>query len=96
MADTWEAHPSRADQRIALVRGVEHMWAECEVPLNACVSRCWNQKKKRRDPIVLVTTDQSLSAAWMVRHSEERPEIEQEYEPRKSGGWQLKKLSATR
>jgi hypothetical protein len=31
-----------------------------------------------------------------VRHYEERPEIAQDYEQRKSGGWQLKKLSATR
>jgi hypothetical protein len=57
MADQWEAHPSRADQTIALVRGVEHMWAECEVPLNACVIRFWNKKKKRgthlrRDTII--------------------------------------------
>ena len=96
MADTWEAHPSRADQTIALVRGVEHMWAECEVPLNACVIRFWNKKKKRNDHIVLVTTDVKLSASWMVRHYEERPEIEQDYQQMKSGGWQLKKLSSTR
>jgi Transposase DDE domain len=96
MADKWETHPSRADQRIALVRGVEHMWAECEVPLNACVIRFWNKKKKRHDHIVLVTTDLKLSAPWIVRHYEERPEIEQDYEQMKSGGWQLKKLSSTR
>src|SRR6266705_2569830 len=96
MADRWESHPSRAEQSIALVRGVEHMWAECEVPLNACVIRFWNQKKKRTDHIVLVTTDLSLSAPWIVRHYEERPEIEQDYEQLKSGGWQLKKLSSTR
>jgi len=35
MADTWQPHPTRADQTIAVVRGVEHMWTECEVPLNA-------------------------------------------------------------
>jgi hypothetical protein len=96
MADAWEAHPSRAEQRIALVRGVEHMWAECEVPLNACVIRFWNKKKKRTDHIVLVTTDLQLSASWMVRHYEERPEIEQDYQQMKSGGWQLNKLSSTR
>jgi hypothetical protein len=96
MAAKWEAHPSRADQRIAWVHGVEHMWAECEVPLNACVMRFWNKKKKGIDHIVLVTTDLSLSAAWIVRHYEERPEIEQDYEQMKSGGWQLQKLSATR
>jgi hypothetical protein len=96
MADSWQAHPSRADQRIALVCGVEHMWAECDVPLNAWVIRFWNTKKKRTDHIVLVTTDLKLSASWIVRHSEERPEIAQDYQQMKSGGWQLKKLSATR
>ena len=96
MADTWQTHPTRPDQTITLVRGVEHMWAECEVPLNACVIRFWNKKKKRTDHIILVTTDLSLSAPWIVRHYEERPEIEQDYEQMKSGGWQLKKLSSTR
>jgi hypothetical protein len=96
MADQWQGHPSRADQSIALVRGVEHMWAECDVPLHACVIRFWNKKKKRTDHIVLVTTDLKLSAPWIVRHYEERPEIEQDYEQMKSGGWQLQKLSSTR
>src|SRR5215475_3315006 len=96
LADKWEAHPSRAEQTIAWVRGVEHMWPECHVPLNACVIRFWHTKKKRIEPIVLVTTDQELSASWIVRHYEERPEIEQDYEQMKSGGWQLKKLSSTR
>jgi hypothetical protein len=96
IANTWEAHPSRSNQHIAWVQSIEHMWAECEVPLNACVIRFWNKKKKRTDHIVLVTTDLSLSASWMVRHYEERPEIEQDYEQMKSGGWQLQKLSSTR
>jgi Transposase DDE domain len=96
MADQWQAHPTRADQRIALVRGVEHMWTECTVSLNACVIRFWNKKKKRTDHIVLVTTDLELNAPWIVRHYEERPEIEQDYEQMKSGGWQLQKLSSTR
>jgi hypothetical protein len=96
MADQWEPHPSRTNQRIALVRGVEHRWTECDVPLNACVIRFWNKKKKRTDSIVLVTTDLALNAPWVIRHDEERPEIEQDYEQMKSGGWQLTKLSSTR
>jgi len=52
MAAKWEAHPSRADQRMAWVRGVEHRWAECAVPLNAGVMRYWNKKKKRTDHLV--------------------------------------------
>jgi hypothetical protein len=96
MADQWHAHPTRADQTIALVRGVEHRWTACAVPLNACVIRYWNKKKKCIDHIVLVTTDLKLNAPWIVRHYEERPEIEQDYEQMKSGGWQLQKLSSTR
>jgi Transposase DDE domain len=96
MADTWAVHPSRAEQRIAWVHGVEHMWPECEVPLNACVIRFWNKKRQRTEHIVLVTTDVKLNASWIVRHYEERPEIEQDYEQMKSGGWQLKRLSSTR
>jgi hypothetical protein len=96
LANEWQAHPARAEQTIALVRGVEHRWAECDVPLNACVIRFWNTKKKRTDHIVLVTTDLQLRAPWIVRHYEERPEIEQDYQQMKSGGWQLKKLSSTR
>jgi hypothetical protein len=60
------------------------------------VIRFWNKKKKRTDHIVLVTTDLELNAPWIVRHYEERPEIEQDYEQMKSGGWQLQKLSSTR
>jgi hypothetical protein len=96
LANEWQAHPSRPEQSITLVRGVEHMWTECEVPLNACVIRFWNTKKKRTAHLVLVTTDLELSAAWIVRHYEERPEIEQDYEQMKSGGWLLQKLSSTR
>ena len=81
---------------MAFVKGVEHLWEACQVPLNACVIRYWNRKKATLDPIVLVTTDQHLTGPWIVRHYEERPEIEQEYEQMQSGGWQLQKLSATR
>jgi DDE family transposase len=95
-AAQWAAHPSRAAQHIAFVRGVEHRWNECEVPRNACVIRFWNKKKKKTDHIVLVTSDLELNASWIVRHYEERPEIEQDYEQMKSGGWQLQKLSSTR
>jgi Transposase DDE domain len=96
LADRWDAHPSRAEQTIAWGHGVEHMWPEGHVPLNAWVLRFWHTKKKRIDHIVLVTTDLQLSASWIVRHYEERPEIEQDYEQMKSGGWQRQKLSATR
>jgi hypothetical protein len=92
----WQPHPSRDQQHIAFVKGIEHLWEACTVPLNACVIRYWNRKKGVLDHMVLVTTDQRLNGPWIVRHYEERPEIEQDYEQMKSGGWQLKKLSSTR
>src|SRR5882672_3865540 len=96
LQDAWQPPPSRDHQHMAFVKGVEHLWAACQVPLNACVIRYWNRKKNTWDYIVLVTTDQRLTGPWIVRHYEERPEIEQDYEQMKSGGWQLKKLSSTR
>jgi hypothetical protein len=96
LQDAWQPHPSREKQHIAFVQGVEHLWEECQVPRKACVIRSWNHKKQALDHIVLVTTDYRLKGPWIVRHYEERPEIEQDYEQMKSGGWQLKRLSSTR
>ena len=67
MAGKWQRHPTRAAQQIAFVAGVDHVWDECAVPLNACVIRFFNEKKKAIDYIVLVTTDLSLRAKWIVR-----------------------------
>ena len=87
MADTWQAHPSRATQQIALVPGVQHVWHSGTARLNAGVMRSWQAKKHRHGSIVLVTTDQALTATWSVRHDEERPEIAQDEEQMKRGGW---------
>jgi len=96
MAGKWQRHPTRPAQQIAFVAGVDHVWDECKVTLNACVIRFFNEKKRAIDHIVLVTTDLCLNAKWIVRHYQERPEVEQDYEQLKSGGWFLKKLSSTR
>ena len=96
LQDAWQPHPSRDNQHIACVQGVEHLWEAGQVSLHACVIRFWNHHKNAVDHIVLVTTDTRLNGAWIVRHYEERPEIEQDYEQMKSGGWHLQKLSSTR
>ena len=96
MQDKWQAHPSRDTQQIAFVHGVEHVWDTCTVKLNACVIRFWHTKKNRYGHIVLVTTDEALTAKWIVKHYEERPEIEHDYEQMKSGGWKLQQFSSTR
>ena len=72
MADTWQSHPARADQTIALVRGVEHVTGE--VLLNACVIR-FGIRRKIIDHIVLITTDLKLMRLGSYASYEERPEI---------------------
>ena len=96
MTGKWQSHPSRAAQQIAFVPGVHHVWDTCTVPLHACVIRYWHTKKNQHAYIVWVTTDQKLTAKWIVKHYEQRPEIAQDYEQMKSGGWKLQKLSSTR
>jgi len=96
VAGRWQRHPSRREQETAFVRGVDHVWDECQVALNACVIRFYNKRKCAVDYIVLATSDLTLNAEWMVRHYEERPEIEQDYQQMKSGGWHLQKLTSTR
>jgi hypothetical protein len=92
----WQRHPSRDHQHMALVKGVEHVWEGCPVALKAWVIRSWSRKKTALDPMVLVTADQRLMGPWIVRHDEERPEMEQDDQQRQSGGWQRKQRSATR
>jgi hypothetical protein len=76
MANQWQPHPTRENQQIAFVSGVEHVWDKCQVALNACVIRFFNEKKKALDYIVLVTSDPQLNAKWIVKHYQQRPEID--------------------
>ena len=56
LADKWDAHPSRAEQTIAWVRGVEHAWASMENPRSSgcdrsrcCVSLRARPRRLRSD-----------------------------------------------
>jgi hypothetical protein len=66
MEKKWPPHPTRAQQHIAFVAGVDEMWEECQVRLHACVIKYYEKKGKEYKHIVLVTTDVSLSAKWIV------------------------------
>ena len=68
MAQIWQVHPSRSEQQIALVKAVHHVWDTCSVALNACVIRFWDTKKHKHGYIVLLTTDLSFNAKWIVLH----------------------------
>ena len=60
----WQDHPSREHQQIAFVKGVEHVWDGCQVPLNACVIRYWHRQKKAYDHIVFIR--RYLSGHWLA------------------------------
>lgn len=96
LQNDWHPHPSRKEQNIAFVVDVAELWDNCTVQLNACVIRFWDHKKGSQEYIVLVTTDLKFNARLIVRHYEERPEVEQDYQQMKSGGWLLQKFSSTR
>jgi len=96
MGGEWQQDRTRENQQIARVEAIEHVWDECLVELNSCVIRFYNKQKRELDYIVLATTDLSLSASWIVKHYQQRPEIEADYQQLKSGGWMLKKLTSTR
>ncbi len=70
--------------------------ADFATALNACVIRFFNEQKQALGYLVLVTTDLNLNAAWIGKHYQQRPEVEQDDEQLKRGGWWLAKLSSTR
>jgi len=45
---------------------------------------------------VVVPTDLERRATWIVRHDEKCPEVDQDDQQRKSGGWLLPQLTTTR
>ncbi len=90
----WDGHPARW-QEIAFAEGGEHVWDECQVPLNACVIRDWN-KDCSRVHRPSVNRFEATTRAKSCGIGELRPEIEQDYEQFKSGGWLWQKLTTTR
>jgi hypothetical protein len=72
LAGQWDAHPSRANQRIAWGHGMEHRWTECEVPLNACVIRFWHSKERP----ISSCHNISDSAPVIARHGKKHPVLD--------------------
>lgn len=96
VAGQWDPPPARAAQRLAWGHGLEQRGTEGAGPLHACGRRGWKSTKKRTASLVVGTTEQRVSAPWLGRQDEERPEMAPDEEPRKRGGWQRHKRSATR
>ena len=96
MAGTWPPPPSRAAPPIAFVPRVQHVWDPWRVPVHACVMRYGHAKKHTYGSMVLVPTDQALTATWIGKHDAQRPEMEQDDAQMQSGGWKFPPLSTTR
>ena len=79
----WIKHPTRKNQRIALVTDLSEYYIgedpENNVDLNACV--VWDTKATEKDKeyFVFITTDLTKSAKQIIQTYELRPEIEEDF-----------------
>lgn len=91
----WEDHPTRVNQKIALVTGLKRFWQsenpEEDVDLVAAVG--WDLKDNKY--FVFVTTDTSKSARDIILTYELRPEIEEDYRQLKDF-WNLDEFKSTK
>jgi hypothetical protein len=75
----WPRHPTRRKQAIQKVSDLAGDWESCQVALNACVVREWNEKKQADDYFVFATTNLERGACGILRDDEVRSECEEDH-----------------
>lgn len=101
--NNWEPHPSRKNQKIALVTHLKnYWWSDIEqsrkkyqdnedVEINCCVVR----DDESNNYFVFATTDTSVTAKQIIQIYELRPEIEEDYRQLKDF-WKLEDFKSTK
>jgi hypothetical protein len=92
----WQAHPTRAKQEIQPVFAIGGVWESCEVPLNGCVVREWNEEKEVYDYRVFATTNEERSAKGTIRDYTTRSECEEDHRQTKGPDWEMDEYTSTR
>ena len=92
----WQAHPTRAKQQIQKIENIGSVWEECEVPLNGCVVREWDAKKREFEYWVFATTNLARSARGIIQDYETRSECEEDHRQIKSQDWELDEFTSTK
>lgn len=94
LEDNWEPHPTRDNQKIALVTNIGTLWEskniKNDVVINACV--VWDTETDTY--FVFSTTDTSVNAKQIILTYELRPEIEEDYRQLKDF-WKLQDFKST-
>lgn len=92
----WQRHPTRPKQEIQKVTDIAGDWETCEVELNACVVRQWNEKKQGEEYWVFATTNRERSAKGIIRDYEARSECEEDHRQTKGPDWELDQYLSTK
>lgn len=92
----WQQHPTRPKQQIQKIAAIGSVWEECEVPLNGCVVREWDAKKKEFQYWVFATTNLDRSARGIIQDYETRSECEEDHRQLKGTDWELDEFTSTK
>ncbi len=91
----WKPHPSRAQQQIQLAREIGGVWEECQVPLNGCVVREWDEEKGGYEYLVYATTNRQRSARGTIMDYGARSECEEDHRQTKGTDWEMDEYTST-
>jgi hypothetical protein len=91
----WKPHPSRPKQEIQLARDLGGVWESCEVPINGCVVREWEEEKEGYEYWVFATTNGERSARGIIQDYSTRTECEEDHRQTKGTDWEMDEYTST-
>ena len=91
----WQPHPSRKQQEIQKVCGLQRWWSACTVPLVGCVVREWDAAKQAYEYWVFAHTNPQRDARGIIRDYETRSECEEDHRQVKGPNWELDEYPST-
>ncbi len=91
----WQPHPSRRQQEIQKVSGLQRWWSACTVPLVGCVVREWDAEKQAYEYWVFAHTNPQRDARGIIRDYETRSECEEDHRQVKGPNWELDEYPST-
>lgn len=91
----WKPHPTRPQQEIQAVSEIGSVWEECQVPLNGCVVREWQEEKGEYEYFVFATTNPARSAKGTIMDYGARSECEEDHRQIKGPDWEMDEYTST-
>jgi hypothetical protein len=91
----WKPHPTRQKQEIQPVYEIGGVWDECQVELNGCVVREWDEEKGEYAYYVFAATNLERSGKGILIDYGARSECEEDHRQTKSPDWELDEYTST-